>query len=268
MRSTLLIGSVAALGLLGTSCATKGYVTRTITPVEQRVSAAESKNADQDNRIAAADKEIDELGAELSKTREQLGNRINETDAKATAAGQAAQQAGQRADGAQKSADGARTLAQQGNDKADAVKRDVDRTITVIDGINKYQMMKSETVLFPLSQFKLSAESRAQLDDIARAAAGQERFMIEVQGFTDKTGSADTNERLSRQRADEVTRYLVNEHKIPVRSISSIGSGYASPVGDDSTRDGRAMNRRVEVRLFVPEIGSAAKAVAAQTAQR
>lgn len=271
MRTLLTIG-VAGLSLIGTGCvATRKYVTKTITPVEQRVSATEGKNTDQDKQIAAADKEIDELGTELTRTREQLGNlgtRVTEVDGKAVAAGQSAQQAGQRADTAQKSAEGARTLAQQGNDKADAANRTVERTINTLDGLNKYQMVKSETVLFALSQSALTTESKAQLDDLARAVAGQERFLIEVQGFTDKTGSNQTNEALSQQRAAQVTRYLVNQHKIAVRNISSIGSGYAAPVGDDQTRDGRAMNRRVEVRVFVPEVASAVKALAPQTASR
>ncbi len=91
--------------------------------------------------------------------------------------------------------------------------------------------------------------------------------MIEVQGFTDKTGPASFNETLSQERADAVARYLANEHKIPVRSISTLGSGYALPVADDKTRDGRKQNRRVEVRLYVPEAGSGALAQAGVGAQ-
>jgi outer membrane protein OmpA-like peptidoglycan-associated protein len=249
--------------MIGTGCATKKYVIKTITPVSERVTAVENKNGDQDKLIATSSKEIEELGTDLSRTKEKL----NDVDQKAIAAGQSAQQAGQRADGAQRAADGARTLAQQGNDKADAVKQDVqkavERTISTIDGMTKYQMLKSETVLFPLNRHNLSAESKAQLDDIAHSATGLERYMIEVQGFTDKTGPPQLNEQLSQDRAVEVVRYLVNEHKVPVRTISSIGSGYTQPVGDDKTRDGRAMNRRVEVRVFVPEVGSAAKAMTA-----
>jgi outer membrane protein OmpA-like peptidoglycan-associated protein len=64
---------------------------------------------------------------------------------------------------------------------------------------------------------------------------------------------------LSQQRAQEVARYLANEYKIPVRSISMLGSGYALPVADDATREGRKLNRRVEVRLFVPEAATASK---------
>jgi OOP family OmpA-OmpF porin len=65
------------------------------------------------------------------------------------------------------------------------------------------------------------------------------------------------NDELSARRAEAVARYLANEHKIPVRSINVLGSGYALPVADDKTRDGRKQNRRVEVRLYVPEVASA-----------
>jgi len=263
MKSTLWMVGALSLSIIGTGCATKKFVVKTITPVSERVTVVENKNTEQDGKIAATNKDVEEIGADLTRTKERLTN----VDSKATAAGQAAQAAQTRADGAQTAADGARTLAQQGNDKADSAKRDVEkaveRTITTIDGITKYQMMKTETVLFSVNQAKLTAESKAQLDDMARASTGQERYLIEVQGFTDKTGTPQINEALSQQRAVEVVRYLVNEHKVPVRMISSIGSGYAQPVGDDKTRDGRAMNRRVEVRLFVPEIGSAAKAMTA-----
>src|SRR6185437_14554452 len=117
---------------------------------------------------------------------------------------------------------------------------------------------KSVTVLFPVNQAKLSADDKKDLDDFAKHVDGLQRYMIEIQGFTDKTGSANTNVTLSGERADSVARYLVNEHKVPLHAISMLGSGYALPVADDKTREGRKQNRRVEVRLFVPETGSGA----------
>ena len=264
MKNMLLMAGAITLSLLATGCATKKYVTKTITPVEQRVAAAEGKNSDQDKAIAATNKELGEVGVDLTRTKE----RMTDIDAKAVAAGQAAQQAGQRADTAQRSADnaqrsaeGARTFAQ---DSTLSVQKNVERAVAVVDGTNKYQIVKSETVLFPINQAKLSDESKSSLDEIAKMASGQDRFMIEVQGFTDNTGPQQLNEALSQSRANEVTRYLVNQHKIPVRTISAIGSGYTAPVGDDKTKDGRAQNRRVEVRLFAPEVASAVKAYAAK----
>lgn len=258
MRMTLITVGALMLTLAGTGCATKKYVAKSIAPVESRVSGTETKNTEQDQKLGEHAKQIEEVGSDLSRTKE----RLTDTDAKATAAGQAAQQAGQRADAAQKSADGANTLAQTGVDKADAAQRGVTKAVDTMDKMVKFQMLKTETVLFPFNQYKLSAESKQQLDDIARQVEGHDRYMVEVQGYTDKSGTADANFQLSQMRAQEVVRYLVNEHKIPIHNISSIGSGYNSPVADDTTRDGRKMNRRVEVRVFVPEIGSATSALA------
>jgi outer membrane protein OmpA-like peptidoglycan-associated protein len=150
-------------------------------------------------------------------------------------------------------------LAQQAQTRAD----EVEKTLSAkMDASNRYQMVASETVLFNVNQYKLSDEAKAKLDEIAMRTKEHGRFIIEVQGFTDKTGSAESNVALSEKRADEVTRYLINEHEVPLRSINTIGSGYALPVADDKTRDGRKMNRRVEIRLFVPEGGSGSNQVA------
>jgi outer membrane protein OmpA-like peptidoglycan-associated protein len=262
MKLSLIMAAPLILALAGSGCATKKYVAKAIAPVEAKVNenqaSTQAKDTDQDKRLADTSKQIDELGTDLSRTKE----RLTDTDAKAVAAGNAANQAGQRADGAQRAADGARTLAQTGVERADAASQRVTKAAENMDKLVKYQMLKTETVLFPVNQFKLSSESKAQLDDVAKMISSQERYMVEVQGYTDKTGGADLNQQLSQQRAAEVVRYLVNEHKIPVRTISSIGSGYTAPVADDSTRDGRKMNRRVEVRLFVPEITSVSNALA------
>jgi OmpA-OmpF porin, OOP family len=136
-----------------------------------------------------------------------------------------------------------------------------------VDAMNTYQMAKSETVLFGVNSWNLTKDEKAKLGEFARAVNGLDRYVIEVQGFTDKTGPASYNETLSQERAQTVARYLTNEEKVPVRSITMLGSGYAQPVADDKTRDGRKQNRRVEIRLFVPEATSAAKTVA-QTGQQ
>jgi outer membrane protein OmpA-like peptidoglycan-associated protein len=239
-------------------------VAKSIAPVETHVSAVETKNdgknADQDKTIADQGKQVSELDRDLSRTKE----RLTDTDSKATAAGQAAQQAnqaaqqaGQAAGNAQRTADGARS-------SADQAQQGVVRVERTMEAMNRFQMTKSVTVLFAVNSSKLTADSKKDLDDFAKQADGLQRFVIEVQGFTDKTGPATINEALSQARAEEVARYLANEHKIPVRSLTTLGSGYALPVADDKTRDGRKQNRRVEIRLFVPEAGSGASSTVAQ----
>jgi len=122
-----------------------------------------------------------------------------------------------------------------------------------MQAMNKFQVAKEDAVLFDFNKDTLTAEAKAKLDDIAQQTTGMERYVIELQGFTDKTGSPTYNETLSEARVQAVARYLANEHQIPVRSISMLGSGYARPVADDKTREGRKMNRRVEVKLWVPQ---------------
>jgi OmpA-OmpF porin, OOP family len=266
MKNTMIAGSLA-LGLLGvTGCATHKYVAKSIAPVETHVSAVEAKNdaknADQDKVIADQGKQVTELDRDLSRTKE----RLTDTDSKATAAGQAAQQANQAAQQASQAAGGAQRTADTARSAADQANQGVTRLERTMDAMNKYQMSKSATVLFAVDSAKLTTDGKKDLDDFAKQADGLQRYVIEVQGFTDKTGPASVNEALSQNRAEEVARYLANEHKIPVRSIATLGSGYALPVADDKTREGRKQNRRVEVRLFVPEAGSGSSTVA-QAAQ-
>jgi outer membrane protein OmpA-like peptidoglycan-associated protein len=257
MNITTKIATIAALSLLGTGCATKKYVAQTVAPIDARVTGTETKNTEQDKMIADHGKSIEEMDRGLSRTREQL----KDTDSKAVAAGEAAAKADQKADGAWKAADGAKSLAQQGLDANAQLAR-------TVDAMNKYQVLKSETVLFNFNQAKLTDDAKSQLEELAKSTDGLDRYVIEVQGFTDKTGTMTANERLSEMRAQEVARYLANEYKIPVRSISMLGSGYALPVADDKTRDGRKLNRRVEVRLFVPETATATKGMAAKSGEQ
>jgi len=262
MKTNLVMAGALLLSLTGAGCATKKYVAKTISPVESRVTATEQKNTDQDKTLADHSKDLDGLSTDLSRTKE----RVTDADAKAVAAGQAAQLAGERADNAQRSADGAqraadgtRSFAERGLQRADQREDVIEKNMVAM---NKFQMTKTVTVLFPLNQAKLNDDAKAELDSLAKMTDGKDRYVIEVQGFTDKTGSVLANEQLSQARAASVARYLVNEHKLPVRSITTLGSGYALPVADDKTRDGRKQNRRVEVRLFVPEATQPSNTVA------
>jgi OOP family OmpA-OmpF porin len=264
MNTNLMLTGALVLTMVGTGCATKKYVAKTMAPVEARVATAEGKNADQDKQLTAQGQEIDQLQTSLSRTNE----RVTDADGKAVAAGTAAQRAADAATGAQRTADGAvnaaagaLTAANTGRDQAIAraneVGREVTRDVSVkVDGALKMTMSGTETVLFAVNAYKLDKDAKAALDAFAQKAAGKDRFTIEVQGFTDKTGSAEVNAALSQKRAEEVARYLANEHKVALHHLTLLGSGYTSPVADDKTRDGRKQNRRVEVRMFTPEIVS------------
>jgi len=73
--------------------------------------------------------------------------------------------------------------------------------------------------------------------------------MIELQGYTDGRGSEQYNIGLSQRRAEAVERYLVTK-KIPLYRISIVGLGKDDPIADNKNEQGRAQNRRVEVRVL------------------
>jgi len=248
MKTTMLMAGGLALSLLGTGCvATHKYVAKSIAPVEQRVSATEGKNVDQDKQIATQGTQIEGLDRDLSRTKE----RVNDVDTKATAAGDAAKQADSKAQGAQTAADGARGLAQQGVEKSTQVGRNLDDYKGNVDkNIYKYTMVKSETVVFGLNKKTLDKDAKEKLDDFGKSLEGMDRYVVEVQGFTDKTGDRTYNDSLSQERAATVARYLANEHKVPLHSITMLGTGISE--GEQKTRAQRAESRKVDIRIFVP----------------
>ena len=244
MKITMLIAGGLALSLLGTGCATKKYVAKTIAPVEQRVTGVEGKNTEQDTKITANATQIDSVDKDLSRTKE----RLTDVDAKATAAAAAADA---KAASAASAASAADAKGQRGIETGTLAAKSVD-TLREDVRAGKFKMTKSDTVLFGLNRKTLSDEAKAQLDSFAQSLSGLGRYVVEIQGFTDKTGPAVYNDGLSQERAEAVARYLANQHQVPLRSITMLGSGEAA--GDQKTRDERAQSRKVDVRIFVPEI--------------
>ena len=254
MKTTMLMASGLALSLLGTGCvATHKYVAKSIAPVEQRVSGTEGKNVEQDKQLATHGTQIEGIDRDLSRTKE----RVTDADAKATAAGDAAKQADAKAQGAQTAADGAHGLAQQGVERSTQVGRNLDDYKGNVDkNIYKYTMVKSETVTFGLNRKTLDKDAKAKLDDFGKSLGGMDRYVIEVQGFTDKTGDPIYNDSLSQERAASVARYLANEHKVPLHSITMLGTGISD--AEQKTRADRAQSRKVDIRIFVPNSVSGA----------
>jgi outer membrane protein OmpA-like peptidoglycan-associated protein len=104
----------------------------------------------------------------------------------------------------------------------------------------------SGSVLFATGKYTLLPIARTKLDEVAKALLDQSYKSIVVEGHTDSQGSASKNEVLSQQRADTVRAHLVSRG-IPADKITAIGLGSSRPVADNSTAEGRANNRRVEI---------------------
>lgn len=109
----------------------------------------------------------------------------------------------------------------------------------------------SGEVLFASGKYALLPIAQSKLDDVAKALQDQGFKSILVEGHTDSRGSAKKNEELSFQRADAVRSHLISRG-IDSGKIKSIGIGSSRPIASNSTAEGRANNRRVEL-VVTPE---------------
>ena len=135
---------------------------------------------------------------------------------------------------------------------ADAAVAGVNATNERISALDDYVVQDTTPILFRVNSAILSPDAKTKLADVARKASTAKGYVIEISGFTDATGSVAKNRRLSQQRADAVVRYLVDNHNIPLRRIiTPYGYGESKAVADNTTREGREQNRRVEVKILV-----------------
>jgi OOP family OmpA-OmpF porin len=142
--------------------------------------------------------------------------------------------------------------ARAAQETADAAVSGVNLTNERISALDDYTPQTVLAVNFRTGSAVLSAESKTKLDELATKALNAKGYVLEVTGFADTTGSVARNRALSQRRADNVIRYLVENHRIPLRRIvTPYGFGETNPVAENTTRDGRAQNRRVEVKLLV-----------------
>ena len=146
----------------------------------------------------------------------------------------------------------ARGGAKAAQETADAAVAGVNATNERISALDDYVPQETAAVTFRVGSSVINAENKAKLDAIATKALNAKGYVLEVTGYADSTGNTDRNRALSSRRADAVIRYLVENHQIPLRRIvTPYGFGESNPVADNKTRDGRAQNRRVEVKVLV-----------------
>ncbi|EAS41690.1 OmpA family protein [Photobacterium profundum] len=115
------------------------------------------------------------------------------------------------------------------------------------DGDNIVLNMPNE-ITFGIDQSDLSSRAVAALKNVALVAKEYDKTLINVYGFTDSTGSASYNQRLSQVRASEVSSNLMRGGVAANRVITK-GMGEAKPIASNKTEQGRAENRRVEIVL-------------------
>jgi len=227
MRKSLFAASMLALTVaVAPACASKKFVRTEVGNVNSKV---------------------DTLSGTLEETQErtrQNEGRIGEVDKKAEAAGRSAQDARTAADAAQAKANEVGGQVTQVNGRVDevvAASRRLVYTVTLSEDQGNFKFGKTD----------LPDQAKSRLDEvISQLKANPNNIFIEIEGHTDNVGSKELNEKLGLERAESVKRYLYEQHQIPLHKINVISYGEDKPVAPNKTKQGRAQNRRVVVKVL------------------
>jgi outer membrane protein OmpA-like peptidoglycan-associated protein len=215
-RKVLFAIPVIALAAGSTACATKGMVRTSVGEVNAKV---------------------DSQGRAIEETQERTRRnegRIAEVDQKAEAAAQSARAA---------------------NDSAAAAKAFAGERFDVLDKASKklvYEVVLSEDQgNFKFGATELPDEAKARIDAmVQQLKTDPKAIYLEIEGHTDNVGDPKTNERIGLERAEAVKRYLYDQYQIPLHKMNVISYGEAKPAAPNNTRDGRAQNRRVVIKVL------------------
>jgi outer membrane protein OmpA-like peptidoglycan-associated protein len=130
--------------------------------------------------------------------------------------------------------------------------KDIQENTDRFMALSEYDVKGQATVKFKVGSAKVAPEDEEQLKQLAQTATGLKGYIVEVIGYTDSTGNAAMNTKLSENRAQAVVTYLVQQGSVPVRHIVAPGAmGEYGAAAPNETKDGRAENRRVEVKVLV-----------------
>jgi OOP family OmpA-OmpF porin len=222
MNRTWLVVALAMIMAASIGCASKNYVRQQTTPLI-------NKTNELDDITAKNSRDIKDVDA-----RAQAG--IQQVTAQAAAADQKALAASQQADQAQ-------TLANNATHRVDTLQN-------TVANLDNYRVVTETAVQFGFDKDTLTKQAKVALDQLATNIPSTKGYIIAVEGGTDSVGDAEYNYALSQRRADAVIQYLASEHNVPAHKIYLIGLGKDKPVDSNKTREGRAKNRRVDVRLM------------------
>jgi outer membrane protein OmpA-like peptidoglycan-associated protein len=119
-----------------------------------------------------------------------------------------------------------------------------------VANLDNYRVVSESAVHFGFDKDSLTKDAKAELDKLGATVPNTKGYIITVEGGTDSVGPADYNYALSERRANSVIQYLGEKYNVPPHKIYLIGLGKDKPVQDNKSRDGRAANRRVDIRLM------------------
>lgn len=235
-RATLLL--IGGVTLLSFGCATKGYVREQLSPTQARL-------AETGQRVDGHEAKLRDTTAQIDASRQRadgFDSRLSETGA---AVGRAAAQADE-------ASNLARDAKKSSESTAEAV-RDVDSRLTArIANRNRFTALDTRSIFFEFGRSDIKDDGMTALVEVVKALKEDPNAILEISGHTDAVGAERANLQLSRDRVDSVVRYLIQQG-VELRRVHTVGLGKAVPVADNNTREGRAKNRRVDVRLLSPQ---------------
>lgn len=213
----------SALALtLATGCSTKNYVKSQTGPLIQQTNELDAKTAEDHRNIQDTDQRAQ---AGIAKAQ----SAADQANLHALAAGQSADQA---------------------NSAAEQAVNHVSSLEGVVANLDNYKVLSDISVTFGFDKSVLTQADKDQLDQMAPGLQNTRGYIIALTGGTDSVGDAAYNYELSQRRADAVVRYLATKYNIAPHRFYEIGIGKDSPVADNHTKEGRAENRRVEIKLM------------------
>ena len=224
MKKVVMVVPVLALALSGTTaCATKKFVRTSVGEVNSKVDTLSKSVEENQERTKANEARIAEVDQRAT--------------AAAAAADQKAGQAGQRADAAYSAAEAVNT-------KADALEKASKRLV--------YEVVLSEDKgNFKFGKAVMPDDAKAEIDTLVQKLKAEPNgAFIEIEGHTDSAGTPEGNYTLGMKRAENVKRYIYEQHQVPLHRINVISYGEDKPIAPNKTRDGRAQNRRVVIKVL------------------
>jgi outer membrane protein OmpA-like peptidoglycan-associated protein len=187
---------------------------------------------------------VDTLAGTVEETQERTRKneeRIGSVDQQAEAAGRSATEARAAADAAASAAKDVDSRLGGRINAVDAASRKLVFEVTLSEDQGNFAFGKTD----------LPDAAKMRLDDVIRQVkADPKNIFFEVEGHTDNVGTPQVNERIGMERAEAVKRYLYEQHQIPLHKINVISYGEEKPVAPNNTKDGRAQNRRVVVKIL------------------
>ena len=181
--------------------------------------------------VGEVNKKVDAVSAEVEKTQQ----RVQQSEVRIDAVDQSTQSGISEAKG---SAQAAMSKAQ---DAEKAAKGKLVYTVT----------LSNDKVRFPLNKAEISDEAKAMIDEaVAPLVQANRGVFFEIEGHTDYTGDDAYNRHLGEQRAMAVRDYIAKKDGIALSRLNVISYGEEKPVVDNKTREDRAQNRRVVIRIL------------------